>query len=360
MGDDARWTREFSTASKFTDELGALGAWVGPRTGSAKRTQEQKEDYVLRRVLVALRRQGQLTFPFAVRASKQARELPDYVFTDASGCWGLEVTEAGSEDHQKMMTELEVNSRKAGAEAKPLIRAPLDDEDGIKELRHAIQCKTEKLASGWYGSVPTCDLAVYDNTNWFPTRKSPVSDLSDDSLKDGFRRVFFVRSREVYTDVLCNLGNQTQLVDLSRDYNIDFCDWVRDQVNLLRSGEVSRLDIEELTEELSDLANRHRRKFRSHLQNLLVHLLKWRFQPNRRTRSWQISINNARNEIDDLSIESPSLREEFHHVERTYQRARKKAALEMEIPVDDLPDACPFALESEALLEDWLPPAEGP
>ncbi|MCZ0945745.1 MAG: DUF29 domain-containing protein [Gammaproteobacteria bacterium] len=355
MGDDARWTREFSTASNFTDDLAALGAWVGPRTGSAKRTKEQKEDYVLRRVLVALRRQGELTFPFTVRASKQAREFPDYVFMDASGCWGLEVTEAGSEDHQKTMTKLETNSRKAGAEAKPVLMAPLDDENGIEEIRYAIKCKTEKLARGWYGSVPTCDLAVYDNINWFPTSDSSVPDLSDASLKGRFRRVFFVRDRQVYTDVLCNLGKRPQFVDLSRDYNIDFSEWVRDQVNLLHSGEMSRLDIEELIEELSDLANRHRRKLRSHLQNLLVHLLKWRFQPDRRTRSWQISINNARDEIHDLLMESPSLREEFDDMERTYQRARKKAALEIEIPVDDLPEACPFALETEALLEDWLP-----
>ena len=69
MGDSLRWTREFSTKSSFADDLGALGAWVGPRTGIAKRTQGQMEDYVLRRVLVALRRQGELDFPLVVRAT---------------------------------------------------------------------------------------------------------------------------------------------------------------------------------------------------------------------------------------------------------------------------------------------------
>ncbi|MCY3640166.1 MAG: hypothetical protein OXH37_04045, partial [Gammaproteobacteria bacterium] len=80
MSNAARWTREFSTTSSFADDLGCLGAWVGPRTGPTQRTQGQKEDYVLRRILVALRRQGRLNFPFTVHAS----ERPDFVIAEAS------------------------------------------------------------------------------------------------------------------------------------------------------------------------------------------------------------------------------------------------------------------------------------
>ena len=75
MADNARWTREFSTTASFADELGCLGVWVGPRTGPNKGTHGQKEDYVLRRVLVALRCQGRLGFPFTVSAS-ESPDLP--------------------------------------------------------------------------------------------------------------------------------------------------------------------------------------------------------------------------------------------------------------------------------------------
>lgn len=350
MSNAVRWTREFSTAYSFADDLGALGTWVGPRTGAAKRTRGQKEDYVLRRVLVALRRQGELDFPFVVCATDQAPGLPDYVFRDSSGRWGLEVTEAGSERHQEAMTSFERQHcvHPADEHVEPF-------DDGVREIRRAIKRKNSKFDSGDYRGICECDLAVYDNTNSCTTGHAAVGNVNDPSLAGRFRRVFFVRDRHVYADVLCDLGDQPDFLDLSRDYNIDFAEWVHDQVNLLRTGEMSRLDVEELIEELSDLARSQRRALRSHLRNLLLHLLKWQFQQERRSTSWQRSIDNARDEIDDLLMESPSIRDEFADIGKWYLRARRDAAREMELPVDDLPQACPFDLEREVLLDDWFP-----
>ena len=67
---DSLWTKTFSAAATFSDDLGSLGTWVGPRTGMAKRNQGQREDYVLRRLLVAWRRKGSLNYPFTVCASR--------------------------------------------------------------------------------------------------------------------------------------------------------------------------------------------------------------------------------------------------------------------------------------------------
>ena len=339
MGDSLRWTREFSTKSSFADDLGALGAWVGPRTGIAKRTQGQMEDYVLRRVLVALRRQGELDFPLVVRATDQAPGIPDYVFTDMSGCWGLEVTEAGSERHQKAMANFE----------KQDCTQPTDEclepfDDGAQEIRSAIKRKNSKFDRGAYRNVRKCDLAVYDNTNSCTTGQDAIANVNEPALAGRFRRVFFVRDRHVYANVLCNPGKQPEFVDLSHDYNIDFAEWVQDQVSLLRTGEMSRLDVEGVIEELSDLARSQRRALRSHLRSLLLHLLKWQFQPERRGISWQKSIDNARDEIDDLLMESPSIRDEFADIGKCYLRARRDAAREMELALDDLPQACPFEL----------------
>ena len=193
----ARWIRNFSTASSFSDDLGSLGACVGPRTGCAKRTQGQKEDYVLRRVLVALHRQGRLNFPFTVRASDQ--EAPDYVFTDPCGCWGLEVTEAGSECHQSAMTRIE---GKAGTQPSRDDLEPFDDF--VEEVRRAIERKNKKFDDGAYRSVSKCDLAVYDNTNSYAASRHAVASVSDPSLRGQFREVYFVREQEVYPDLLCS------------------------------------------------------------------------------------------------------------------------------------------------------------
>ena len=200
-----------------------------------------------------------------------------------------------------------------------------------------------------------CDLAVYDNTNSYTTGHEAIASVKDASLQGRFRRVFFVRDRHVYTDVLCDHSNQPEYVDISRDYNIDFSEWVRDQVNQLRTGDMSGLDREELIEELSDLARRHRRALRSQLQNLLLHLLKWQFQPQHKGSSWQRSIDNSRDEINDLLMESPSIKDEFADIRQWYLRARRNAAHETGLAVDDLPETCPFDLHTEILAEGWLP-----
>lgn len=301
-----RWTREFSAASSFSDDLGALGAWVGPFTGTKdmQGTPGMEEDYVLRRVLVALHRQRELCFPFTVRASAPSPREPDFIINDDSGTWGLEVTATGSEATQR---------------------------------------------------YDPCDLAVYDNINAHSTGHGVTESVKGPCRHNRFRRVFFVRDGQVHADVL---SNQPKLVNITGDYNIDFTKWIGDQITLLRTGDTTGLDRAQLIEELSALAKSQRRALRSHLRNLLVHLLKWQFQPQRKTDSWANSINNARNEIEDLLMESPSLRDELDNIEAEYQRARKNAARETGLPIASFPEQCPFkpkTPEKELLREDWFP-----
>lgn len=61
-------------------------------------------------------------------------------------------------------------------------------------------------------------------------------------------------------------------------------------------------------QELIDaLARAERRALRSQLIRLMKHIIKWKTQPERRSRSWVTSINNARREIEDIQEETPSL-----------------------------------------------------
>ena len=58
--DEPRWQRTLFEPDTLADDLGIIGASVGPRTGPHKRTKGEKEDYVLRRLLAAWKISGRL------------------------------------------------------------------------------------------------------------------------------------------------------------------------------------------------------------------------------------------------------------------------------------------------------------
>ena len=74
----------------------------------------------------------------------------------------------------------------------------------------------------------------------------------------------------------------------------------------LRRGDISdaTLGIQELIDALS---RSDKRALKSHLTRLMTHVLKWRCQPEKRSRSWRATIRNSRREIADLQEDTPSL-----------------------------------------------------
>ena len=91
-------------------------------------------------------------------------------------------------------------------------------------------------------------------------------------------------------------------------YDIDFNLWVESLVAALRARQLGDLDLSNLIEEIEDLAKRDKEALRSYLKRLLTHLLKWQYQPSKRSKSWKVSMSNARIEIEDILLDSPSLR----------------------------------------------------
>ncbi len=93
---------------------------------------------------------------------------------------------------------------------------------------------------------------------------------------------------------------------------------------------------------------------------LLMHLLKMRHQPQRKSRSWAVTIITQRVDIDLLLRESPSLRPTLQDtLLQIYPNARREAAQGTGLPIDSLPEKCPFTL-SEVLSEDvWPQPDDG-
>ena len=143
-------------------------------------------------------------------------------------------------------------------------------------------------------------------------------------------------------------------------YEQDFYAWVEQTAELLQSHQWDTLDLEHLVEEVVDLGKSQQRALQSALRLVLSHLLKWKYQPERRSRSWQVTITRERLNLDELLQESPSLQRFLNDAEwinTTYQRARQEAIVETGLSEDNFAIACPFSVD-EILDLDFYPNAE--
>ena len=138
-------------------------------------------------------------------------------------------------------------------------------------------------------------------------------------------------------------------------YEADFYQWSLEQARLLRSGEWKSVDVEHLAEEIEDMGKGVRREWESRLKVLIVHLLKWVFQPELRGVSWQLTIQEQRDHLHELLVDNPSLKNQMTaSLERTYPRAVKRTALETSLIEETFPTECPFRLE-DILNESFWP-----
>ncbi len=129
-------------------------------------------------------------------------------------------------------------------------------------------------------------------------------------------------------------------------YDSDFFAWSREQARLLRSGELAQADIEHIAEEIESMGRTEKRELISRLEVLLLHLLKWRYQPDKRSPSWEASVRVQRYSIDDHLDDNPSLKPLLPQaLASAYRKARLEAVAETELPVATFPEACPWTVE---------------
>jgi hypothetical protein len=128
-------------------------------------------------------------------------------------------------------------------------------------------------------------------------------------------------------------------------YEKDFYLWTETHVNLLKEGKFSEVDVSNLIEEIDSMGKREKRELRSRLIILLMHLLKWKYQPQKRSESWLSTISEQRLSLEELLEDSPSLQPFLTDVfETCYQKARVKAANETQMRLEVFPVTSPFSL----------------
>lgn len=138
-------------------------------------------------------------------------------------------------------------------------------------------------------------------------------------------------------------------------YERDFYAWTLESSKLLRQKKFEEIDVENIAEEIESMGKSNKRALVSHFSVLMAHLLKWQFQPARRSRSWQLTIKHQRLQIRKLLEESPSLQYQISEkLIDAYEEARIIAASETGMEEEVFPPQCPFTLEN-ALDSQFFP-----
>jgi hypothetical protein len=143
------------------------------------------------------------------------------------------------------------------------------------------------------------------------------------------------------------------------DYQTDFYTWTQAQAAALRAKDLAALDLEHLAEEIADLGQSIEHAIESYLERLLLHLLKWRYDPAQGPRrGWRLTIRQARREIRKYLRRNPGLQ---HHPARylseAYQVAREDAPDETTLDPATFPETCPWTV-AQVLDADFWPEAQ--
>ncbi len=138
-------------------------------------------------------------------------------------------------------------------------------------------------------------------------------------------------------------------------YEQDFYAWLLKNAQLLREKRFPELDAENIAEELEGMARSDKRQLVNRFAVLLAHLLKWQFQPEKRSKSWKRTIKEQRKRIGLLLTDSPSLKYEIDkRIEDAYEIAILSAANETGLDEEIFPENCEYSLE-EILSDEFVP-----
>jgi len=136
-------------------------------------------------------------------------------------------------------------------------------------------------------------------------------------------------------------------------YESDETAWLDETARLIETEQLGKLDYQSLKEYIQDMAIRDRREAKSRMRQLLIHLLKWEYQPRKRSRSWETTIADQRFEMQDILTSKTLLNHVKQELSVVYNQAVKVAMTETGLKRENFPDSCPYSLEF--LLSEELP-----
>ncbi|HIK33351.1 MAG TPA: DUF29 domain-containing protein [Oscillatoriales cyanobacterium M59_W2019_021] len=141
-------------------------------------------------------------------------------------------------------------------------------------------------------------------------------------------------------------------------YEKDYLQWLETTIEKLRDRDYTHIDWEHLIEEIEDMGKSERRSLESNLIVVLLHLLKWQYQPESRSGSWEGSILEHRRSIRKALKDSPSLKPYLETIfSECYVEAVKQAKAETGLALETFPIQCSYQLV-DVLDDTFLPESE--
>lgn len=139
-------------------------------------------------------------------------------------------------------------------------------------------------------------------------------------------------------------------------YETDIAAWANEQAELLRQQQFDRLDWEHIAEELEDVGKSEQRELASRFAVLMAHLLKWQFQRDRRSKSWERTLKEQRKALAFHLKKVPSLKPKLKDPEWLGAIWSDAVTIAVrETSLSDFPEQCPWTI-AEILDLDWFPP----
>lgn len=138
------------------------------------------------------------------------------------------------------------------------------------------------------------------------------------------------------------------------NHDRDFYAWANEQAALLRAGKLEQADLEQIAEEIESMGKTEKRELVSRLTVLLLHLLKWRFQPEFRGVSWRLSVEEQRIQVTSHLADNPSLKALLKTaIADSYGLAVIGARRETGLDATAFPATCPRSFDQMASDDFW-------
>ncbi|MGI0482128.1 DUF29 domain-containing protein [Geminocystis sp. CENA526] len=144
-------------------------------------------------------------------------------------------------------------------------------------------------------------------------------------------------------------------LDLKNLYEVDGALWLEKTVELLQEKKFNELDLDNLIAEIIAMGISQKKELKNRLRVLIMHLLKYKYQTDKRSKSWLQIIIEQRRQLEDLLTYNPSLKSHLLEVmDKCYQDARKDGSKETSLPLQTFPLTSPFSIE-QILDHDFFP-----